>query len=158
MSCPAGRGRVRPQGRGEAGCASETSPTEEGFCLEPAAASSPVSQTRAQEEGEGREGKELLQPLFLPPSLSPLSLAVLRRVISRQITGAARTCPLSTVWIFRVCEAGVRREKRMARKFRAVGCVFAFPLLGGKWTEATMLGKRAKAWFFCCSFPLKAEP
>lgn len=31
------------------------------------------------------------------------SLAVLRRVISWQITGAARTCPLSTVWIFHMC-------------------------------------------------------
>ena len=42
----------------------------------------------------------------MPESLSVLSflslhsLAVLRRVISRQITGAARTCPLSAVWIF----------------------------------------------------------
>lgn len=46
---------------------------------------------------QGSDSVSLSSPLS---SLSSHSPAVSRRVISWQITGAARTCPLSAVWIF----------------------------------------------------------
>ena len=98
-------GRVWPRGQGKTGSASLDQ-----FCPRVGAPGIAYSGLQAlPDEEKQNSGKALAESLSVLSFLSLHSLAVLRRVISRQITGAARMCPLSAVWIFRVCMWGVRR-------------------------------------------------
>lgn len=126
-SCRWPRGRVWPLGRGESVSVSldQFDPRigAPGSASEPADSSFWFSQMREKQTRE-RRCSESLSVLS-----SRTAWLLLRRVISWQITGATRTCPLSAAWIFRVCIWGVRREKRIIWKFRACGCVIVFHLL-----------------------------
>lgn len=105
--------------------------------------------------GSPRRGKNKLgwssAPSLSPcprchPPLASHSLAVLRQVIRRQITGAAQTCPLSAVWVF-----------TSAGKFKGWwGVLLSFMCCDETGLELRRL-KRAKAFFIVLFFSSKAS-
>lgn len=102
-----------------------------------------------------KQGSESVSPSSSLSSLSSHSPAVFRRVISRQITGAARTCPLSAVWIFHEWMGEYKEVQGL------VGCGIVFHLLRRDWIETTVF-KKSKSMFFIVLFffffLLKAKP
>lgn len=121
-SCWWPRGRVWPLGRGESVSVSSDKfhprTGAPGSASEPADSGFWFSQMREKQTRERRCPESLSCHLS-----SRTAWLLLRLVISWQITGATRTCPLSAAWIFRACIWGVHREKSIVWKFGACGCV-----------------------------------